>query len=102
MGSTDVGDVSRVVPTVQAWDATLAIGTPFHTWQFTGQGKAPAAHEGMVHVAKAMAGAAVDLLTNEKLAQGVKAEFADRRGPGGYECPIPAEVKPALELSLRD
>ena len=39
VGSTDVGDVSWVVPTVQAWGATCAIGTPFHSWQFTGQGK---------------------------------------------------------------
>ena len=46
VGSTDVGDVSWVVPTVQARGATCAIGTPFHTWQLTGQGKAPYAHKG--------------------------------------------------------
>jgi aminobenzoyl-glutamate utilization protein B len=100
MGSTDVGDVSWVAPTVQAWGATLAIGTPFHSWQFTGQGKTPAAHKGMVHVAKAMAGTAVDLLNNQKLILEAKAEFAERRGPEGYDCPIPAEVKPALNMSL--
>ena len=38
-GSTDVGDVSWVVPTVQARGATCAIGTPFHSWQLTAQGK---------------------------------------------------------------
>ena len=30
VGSTDVGDVSWVVPTVQAHAPTVAIGTPFH------------------------------------------------------------------------
>ena len=39
MGSTDVGDVSWVVPTVQARGATYAIGTPGHSWQLTAQGK---------------------------------------------------------------
>ena len=39
MGSTDVGDVSWVVPTVQARVATHAIGTPGHSWQITAQGK---------------------------------------------------------------
>ena len=33
LGSTDVGDVSWVVPTVQLWRANYAIGTPFHSWQ---------------------------------------------------------------------
>lgn len=98
-GSTDVGDVSWVVPTVQAWGATLAIGTPFHSWQFTGQGKVPAAHKGMVHVAKVMAGTAVDLLCDEKLTAEVKEEFARRRRGQDYECPIPPEVKPALNMS---
>jgi metal-dependent amidase/aminoacylase/carboxypeptidase family protein len=39
LGSTDVGDVSWVVPTVQARGATYAIGTPGHSWQLTAQGK---------------------------------------------------------------
>jgi aminobenzoyl-glutamate utilization protein B len=58
VGSTDVGDVSWVVPTVQARGATYAIGTPGHSWQLTAQGKSPLAHKGMVHVAKIMAGVA--------------------------------------------
>ena len=64
VGSTDVGDVSWVVPTVQARGATCAIGTPFHSWQLTGQGKTGFAHKGLVHVAKVMAGTAVDALSD--------------------------------------
>lgn len=44
IGSTDVGTVSWVVPTVQIRAATYAIGTPAHSWQLVAQGKAPAAH----------------------------------------------------------
>ena len=40
IGSTDVGDVSWVVPTVQVHAPTVAIGTPFHTWQVVAQGRA--------------------------------------------------------------
>jgi len=32
-GSTDVGDVSWIVPTVQMWGACFAVGTPGHSWQ---------------------------------------------------------------------
>ena len=55
IGSTDVGDVSWVTPTVQVHAPTVAIGTPFHTWQIVAQGKQPAAHKAMVQAAKAMA-----------------------------------------------
>ena len=52
MGSTDVGDVSWAVPTVQARVAILAIGTPGHSWQITAQGKSGQAKKGMVHAAR--------------------------------------------------
>ncbi|MGB0440690.1 MAG: amidohydrolase, partial [Paracoccaceae bacterium] len=45
-GSTDVGDVTWAVPTVQLWGATWTIGTPFHTWQVVAHGKTPIAHKG--------------------------------------------------------
>ena len=54
IGSTDVGEVSWVVPTVQARVATCAVGTSFHTWQALAQGKLSVAHKGMIHAAKVM------------------------------------------------
>ena len=78
MGSTDVGDVSWVVPTVQARGATYAIGTPGHSWQLTAQGKMPAAHKGLVHVAKVMAGTAVDVIQDETLLARAKADHQAR------------------------
>jgi aminobenzoyl-glutamate utilization protein B len=96
-GSTDVGDVSWAVPTVQARVATCAVGTPFHTWQLTAQGKAPAAHKGMVQAAKIMAGTAVDLFEDTGvLNQAVDAHKATlAKDP--YACPIPEEVAPPLK-----
>ena len=40
VGSTDVGTVSWIVPTVQMRGATYAVGTPGHSWQLVAQGKA--------------------------------------------------------------
>ncbi|HEV2365001.1 MAG TPA: M20 family metallopeptidase [Caulobacteraceae bacterium] len=102
VGSTDVGDVSWVVPTVQARGATCAIGTPFHSWQLTGQGKTPYAHKGMAHVAKVMAGTALDALLDADVIARAKADFRERTARTPYVCPLPPEVSPALDMSLED
>jgi aminobenzoyl-glutamate utilization protein B len=99
VGSTDVGDVSWVVPTVQARGATYAIGTPGHSWQLTAQGKTPAAHKGMVHVAKVMAGTAVDVIKDETLLARAKADHAARVKDTPYVCPIPSDIEPPIEMS---
>jgi len=99
-GSTDVGDVSWTVPTVQAHGATYAIGTPGHSWQLTAQGKSPLAHKGMVHVAKVMAGTALEALQNEALIAAAKADLAKRTAKTPYECPIPKGVQPPLKMSV--
>ncbi len=100
-GSTDVGDVSWVVPTVQARGATCAIGTPFHTWQLTAQGKSPAAHKGLVHVAKVMAGTAVDALRSPEVIARAKADLAARTEHSPYVCPLPADVQPPIQAMSR-
>jgi aminobenzoyl-glutamate utilization protein B len=99
MGSTDVGDVSWVVPTVQARGATYAIGTPGHSWQLTAQGKMPAAHKGMVHVAKVMAGTAVDVIQDEVLLARAKADHQARIGRNPYVCPLPDDLEPPVQMS---
>ena len=99
VGSTDVGDVSWKVPTVQARGATHAIGTPLHSWQATAQGKLPHAHKGMVHVAKVMAGTAVDALLNPQIIEAAKADHAAKAG-GPYQCPLPEDATPPIGMSL--
>jgi aminobenzoyl-glutamate utilization protein B len=99
VGSTDIGDVSWVVPTVQAHSPTLALGTPFHTWQVVAQGKSPAAHKGMVHVAKAMAAIGARAFTDPALIAAAKADLAKRTAKTPYVCPIPEGVQPPLTMS---
>lgn len=98
-GSTDVGDVSWAVPTVQALGATCALGTALHSWQMVAQGKSGIAHKGMVHVAKAMAGTAVDLLADPALLARAKQEHADRLKATPYVALLPEDAEPAFEMS---
>jgi aminobenzoyl-glutamate utilization protein B len=100
IGSTDVGDVSWVVPTVQVHAPTVAIGTPFHTWQVVAQGKSPAAHKAMVQAAKAMAGLGVRALTDPELVTAAKADLKKRTSRTPYVSPLPDHVSPPLEMSL--
>ena len=97
IGSTDVGDVSWVIPTVQAHVPTMAIGTPGHSWQLTAQGKMPAAHKALGHVAKVMAATAVDVLTDKILMAQMKKAHFEQVSEKPYHCPIPAEVKPPIQ-----
>ena len=100
LGSTDVGDVSWTVPTVQARGATYAIGTPGHSWQLTAQGKNPAAHKGLVHVAKIMAATAAEALRDETLIARAKADHQARTAAQPYICPLPKDVTPPIAAKL--
>jgi aminobenzoyl-glutamate utilization protein B len=100
IGSTDVGDVSWVVPTAQVHAPTVAIGTPFHTWQVVAQGKSPAAHKAMVQAAKAMARLGVEALTQPTLIAAAKADLKKRTARTPYVSPLPDDVAPPLDMSL--
>ncbi|MBN9060981.1 MAG: amidohydrolase [Rhizobiales bacterium 65-9] len=99
IGSTDIGDVSWVTPTVQAHAPTVAIGTPFHTWQVVAQGKQAAAHKAMVQVAKAMAAVGAAAINDPSLIAAAKADLAERTKATPYVCPIPDDVGPPLTMS---
>src|SRR3982751_4717960 len=99
VGSTDVGDVRSVVPPVQVHAPTVAIGTPFHTWQVVAQGKSPHAHKAMVQAAKAMAGLGVRALTEPDLIAAAKADLNKRTTRTPYVSPLPDSVAPPLDMS---
>ncbi len=96
-GSTDVGDVSWLTPTVQCWGPCFAVGTPGHSWQLVAQGKQPAAHKAMVQAAKAMAATAIDMLSDEDLLKQARTEWEERTAGAPYQCPIPPLVELPFE-----
>jgi aminobenzoyl-glutamate utilization protein B len=96
-GSTDVADVSWVVPTVQLWGANYAIGTPFHSWQMTAQGKSPAAIKGMTHAAMIMASTGADLILNKNIRNNAWKDLRNSVGPRGYISPLLNKSRPPIK-----
>ena len=85
-GSTDVGDVSWLTPTVQFTTVTWTSGSPGHSWQNVAIGKSSIAHKGVLYAAKVMAGAAADMMENPELLSAIRKEFDTCVGP--YDCPL--------------
>lgn len=95
MGSTDVGDVSWVVPTAQLSSATAVIGTSLHSWQMTAQGLTSIANKGMLRAAQALALTGLHVIISPQDLQKIKEEFAAFQKENPYHCPIPADVRPS-------
>ncbi|WP_138469057.1 amidohydrolase [Poseidonocella sp. HB161398] len=93
-GSTDVGDVSWLVPTGQVYVATEAYGTPPHTWQMVSQGTSGYAHKGMLQAGKVLAASAVRALTDPELLGAARREHAAQLGGERYVPLIPPEATP--------
>jgi aminobenzoyl-glutamate utilization protein B len=94
-GSTDVGDVSWITPTVQCSTACWAVGTPGHTWQVVTMGTTSIAHKAMLHAGKVMAATAVEALENPHIIAEAEAELREYLNGGAYVCPIPPSVRPS-------
>jgi aminobenzoyl-glutamate utilization protein B len=94
-GSTDVGDVSYVVPTVGAETATWAPGTPAHSWQAVACGGTELGIKGMMLAAKTMALTAIDLYTNPATITKAKEELTRAVGDYKYKALL-GDRKPAL------
>lgn len=77
-GSTDMGDVSWVVPTVQLSTATWVPGTPAHSWQAVAAGGMSIGAKGMMVAAKTMALTAAELLATPAHLTRARAEFERR------------------------
>ncbi len=78
--STDVGDISWLVPTVGLGTATWVPGTSAHSWQAVAANGMSIGHKGMINAAKVMAMTAVDLYMNPALIKTATEEFELKRG----------------------
>lgn len=95
--STDVGDVSYIVPTAQCYVATWAFGTQLHSWQAVAQGKSSIAHEGMIYAAKVMACTAAKIIDDPALLNAIQQEHHQKAGK--YICPLSENVEPQIVKS---
>ncbi|WP_220464941.1 amidohydrolase [Granulicella sp. 5B5] len=94
--STDVGDVSWVVPTIGFTTATFVPGVAAHTWQATASAGMSIGQDGMIIASKALALTAADLFTKPELVTAAKADFARKMTGKTYHSPIPVDQKPLI------
>jgi aminobenzoyl-glutamate utilization protein B len=95
-GSTEVGDVSWVVPTGQLTTATYVPGTPGRSWQSTACAGSGIGRKGMVVAAKALALTALDLLTDSEQLAAARAAFQAGKAGAEYRSRLPLDARPAL------
>lgn len=88
-GSTDVGDVSWVVPTLHFYGATAPKGIPWHAWPVVASSGMSIGHKGMLAAANTLAATAVDLFVDAAALGAIKAEFADKTKGVTYKWLVP-------------
>lgn len=88
-GSTDVADVSWIVPTLHLSVTTAPADSPWHAWPVVATGGTSIGHRGMIFAAKALAASMVDLFESAELRDTIRAEFESTKGDAVYRGYIP-------------
>ena len=92
-GSTDVGDVSNIVPTAQFINAASPLGVPNHSWQSTASFGSTIAHKAVVHASKVLAFSAYEALTDGgEIVRQAREEFEAVKVE--YVTKLPADFNP--------
>ena len=99
-GSTDVGDVSWVVPTAGLRTATWVPGTAAHSWQAVAAGGTSIGLKGAELAAHTMANTIKDIFKNPSVIEDAKQELIARRGADFKYKPLLGERKPPLEYRV--
>ena len=95
--STDVGDITWVVPTVGLGTATWVPGVPAHSWQAVATGSMSIGLKAMMNAAKTITMTGIDLFNNPELLDKAKKELADKAGVGfKYQSLIGDRKRPDL------
>jgi aminobenzoyl-glutamate utilization protein B len=88
-GSSDVGDVSWVVPTLHFYVATAPKDVPWHAWPVVAASGMSIGHKGMMLAASTLAATAVDLYENAAAREAILAEFAEKTKGVTYRWYVP-------------
>lgn len=77
VGSTDMGNVSHLVPSIHPMISSAPTGTAIHTLDFAKASVTPQADRAVIDGAKAMAMTAIDFWTSTDLQRSIREEFAN-------------------------
>lgn len=97
MGSTDVGDITWVVPTTGFSTACWIPGTPAHSWQAVACGGMTIGRQGMDLAARTLAATAWDLFQDPKIITAAQAEHQERLAGRKYKSLLEPGQKPPLD-----
>jgi len=76
-GSTDMGNVSQVVPSIHPMVAIASSGVLIHSPEFASAASSEAGHKGLLDAAKSMAMTVVDVLGQPGMLDEIKREFCN-------------------------
>lgn len=76
LGSTDMGNVSQVVPSIHPMLAVAPADTALHTEAFAGCARGPGGDRGVLDGARTLAAVAIDYWSDESVRAAVAADFA--------------------------
>ena len=96
-GSSDVGNVSQVVPVARLRVATTTTG--IHTWQQTAIGGTTIGTKALLNVARVFYLTAVDLYTDPAKVKAIRDEFESVQGPNPKYVPLMGNRKPPLDYA---
>ena len=99
-GSTDVGDVSWVVPTAGIRTATWVPGTAAHSWQAVASGGTSIGLKGTELAAKTIAATAVEIFNDPSIVLAAKNELNQRVGDDFIYKALLGERNPPLDYRV--
>jgi aminobenzoyl-glutamate utilization protein B len=88
-GSTDVGDLSWIVPTLHVSVATAPARTPWHAWPVVACAGMSIGHKGMLHASRTLAATMVDLYMDPGAREAIRKEFDQKTKGSVYKPYIP-------------
>jgi aminobenzoyl-glutamate utilization protein B len=95
-GSTDVADVSWIVPTATLGTACWPKDSPGHSWVVTTCSGSSIGYKGMQVAAKTLAATGIETLMDPKIIERAQAEFKEKTKGFIYKSAVPRDQKPRL------
>lgn len=97
-GSTDVAEVSWIVPTLHLSITCAPYGIPWHSWTVVASSRHAIGHKGMLLAAKVMATTGIDFLLDEEVLIEMKKEYKEKLKGYKYKSGIPPDQKPPIRV----
>lgn len=98
-GSSDVGDVSWVVPTMGIAFSAWPKHVPAHQWGVTASVGSSIGRKGVIHAANTLAAQGLELMTNPELLEAIKLDFNKKKAGREYVTLNDLDENPAASLS---